>query len=91
MWRSIVDTYHHIPSRVAYFSGSRNQSLTSPAGAWRSSTSSKDVARGTAAGVSASTPEQIAERDDASRLSSSTDGHDFLPRQHFLVFRTGAR
>jgi ubiquinone/menaquinone biosynthesis C-methylase UbiE len=78
----IVNTYHHIPSRVAYFRELRKWMKPSARLAiidWR-----KDSPDGPPAEFRF-TPEQIsAELGQAGfRLSAK---HDFLPRQHFLIY-----
>lgn len=79
----IVDTYHHIGNRRTYFSNLR-QSLT-PTGRIAIIDFRKDAPEGPPAHFRF-TPEQIqAEMGDAGFMLDAT--HDFLPRQHFLVFR----
>lgn len=80
----IVNTYHHIPSRVTYFRELRKCMKPSARLAiidWR-----KDSPDGPPAEFRF-TPEQIgAELGQAGfRLSAK---HDFLPRQHFLIYET---
>ena len=79
----VVDTYHHLPSRVAYFRNLR-KSLT-PGGRVAIIDFRKDAPDGPPVHFRF-TPSQIeAEMTEAGfRLEAL---HDFLPRQHFLVFR----
>ena len=79
----VVDTYHHLPSRPAYFRDLR-KSLT-PGGRVVIIDFRKDAPEGPPVHFRF-TPEQIeAEMTQAGfRLESR---HDFLPRQHFLIFR----
>jgi SAM-dependent methyltransferase len=79
----IVDTYHHLPNRVAYFRALRT-SLT-PGGRVAIVDFRKDSPEGPPVEFRF-LPEQIeAEMTQAGfRLDAR---HDFLPRQHFLIFR----
>jgi cyclopropane fatty-acyl-phospholipid synthase-like methyltransferase len=79
----IVDTYHHLPSRVTYFRELR-KSLT-PTGRVAIVDFRKDAPDGPPVEFRF-TPQQIEDemRQAGFRLDAS---HDFLPRQHFLVFR----
>jgi cyclopropane fatty-acyl-phospholipid synthase-like methyltransferase len=79
----VVDTYHHLPDRVAYFRNLR-KSLTSTG-----RVAIIDFRKSAPDGPPPEfrfTPQEIeAEMTKAGfRLEQS---HDFLPRQHFLVFR----
>ncbi len=79
----VVDTYHHLPDRVAYFRNLR-RSLTSTG-----RVAIIDFRKSAPDGPPPEfrfTPQEIdAEMTKAGfRLEQS---HDFLPRQHFLVFR----
>jgi len=79
----IVDTYHHLPSRVAYFRDLR-KSLT-PAGRVAIIDFRKESPEGPPVEFRFS-PQQI--EDEMRQAGFRLDGaHDFLPRQHFLVFR----
>jgi ubiquinone/menaquinone biosynthesis C-methylase UbiE len=79
----IVDTYHHLPSRVAYFRDLR-KSLT-PAGRVAIIDFRKESSEGPPVEFRFS-PQQI--EDEMRQAGFRLDGaHDFLPRQHFLVFR----
>jgi FkbM family methyltransferase len=79
----IVNTYHHLPHRTAYFKDLQ-KSLTSSARVavidFR-----KDAPEGPPREFRFEAEEIVAEMKQAGfRLDAS---HDFLPRQHFLVFR----
>jgi len=79
----VVDTYHHLPDRVAYFRELK-KSLT-PSGRVAIIDFRKDAPQGPPVEFRF-TPEQIeAEFTQAGFRLEST--HDFLPRQHFLIFR----
>ncbi|MGH9384084.1 MAG: class I SAM-dependent methyltransferase [Vicinamibacterales bacterium] len=79
----VVDTYHHLPNRVAYFRDLR-KSLT-PTGRVAIVDFRKDAPDGPPVHFRF-TPEQIeSEMKDAGFQLDAK--HDFLPRQHFLVFR----
>jgi len=79
----VVDTYHHLPNRSAYFRELR-KSLT-PSGRVAIIDFRKDSPDGPPVEFRF-TPEQIeAEMRDAGFRVEAT--HDFLPRQIFLVFR----
>ena len=79
----VVDTYHHLPNRPAYFRELR-KSLT-PGGRVAIVDFRKDAPDGPPAHFRF-TPQQIQDemKDAGYQLESS---HDFLPRQHFLIFR----
>ncbi len=79
----IVDTYHHLPSRVSYFRDLR-KSLTLT-GRVAIIDFRKSSPEGPPVGFRF-TPQQIEDemRQAGFRLDAT---HDFLPRQHFLVFR----
>lgn len=78
----VVDTYHHIPNRVAYF-----RALTAslrPGGRLAIIDFRKESPEGPPVEYRF-TPEQITgELADAGFVLTET--HDFLPRQHFLVY-----
>lgn len=79
----VVDTYHHIGHRPDYFRALRSR-LT-PGGRIAIIDFRKDAPEGPPAHFRF-TPERIKqEMADAGYVSDSE--HDFLPRQHFLVFR----
>lgn len=79
----VVDTYHHLPSRAAYFRDLRKS--LAPGGRIAIVDFRKDAPEGPPVHFRF-TPEQIeAEMAQAGfRLDAR---HDFLPRQHFLIFR----
>ena len=79
----IVDTYHHLPNRAAYFRDLR-KSLR-PGGRIAIVDFRKDAPEGPPVHFRF-TPQQIQDemKQAGYDLSSS---HDFLPRQHFLIFR----
>ena len=79
----IVDTYHHIPSRVAYFRGLKSSLL--PGGRVAIVDFKKESPDGPPPEFRF-TPEQIA--GEMKQAGFVVDGrHDFLPRQLFLVFK----
>ncbi len=79
----LVDTYHHLPNRVAYFRDLR-KSLTA-SGRVAIIDFRKDSPQGPPVEFRF-TAEQI--QDEMQQAGFRLDGrHDFLPRQHFLVFR----
>jgi ubiquinone/menaquinone biosynthesis C-methylase UbiE len=78
----VVDTFHHIPNRVAYFAALRNS--LKPGGRVAIIDFRKDSPSGPPVELRF-TPDQIrAELEDAG--FSLDASHDFLPRQVFLVF-----
>lgn len=79
----IVDTYHHLPSRVSYFRALR-RSLT-PMGRIAIIDFRKDAPAGPPVEFRF-TAEQIESEMKEAGYQLDTK-HDFLPRQHFLVFR----
>jgi cyclopropane fatty-acyl-phospholipid synthase-like methyltransferase len=79
----IVDTYHHIPNRRGYFSGLK-KSLT-PAGKVAIVDFKKDAPAGPPREFRFEADEIIAEMTQAGYTLDAR--HDFLPRQHFLIFR----
>lgn len=79
----IVDTFHHIPNRVAYFSELKKS--LKPAGRL----AIIDFRKGTPGGPPDEfrfTPEQISAELTAAGFALQAQ-HDFLPRQIFLVYR----
>ena len=79
----VVDTYHHLPNRPAYFRELRKS--LKPGGRIAIVDFRKDAPEGPPAHFRF-TPQQIQdEMKDAGYALQST--HDFLPRQHFLIFR----
>lgn len=79
----IVDTFHHIPSRVAYFTALR--SVMKP-GARLAIIDFKKGVPGGPPDEFRFTPEQMsAELNRAGFVLDST--HDFLPRQNFLIYK----
>jgi cyclopropane fatty-acyl-phospholipid synthase-like methyltransferase len=79
----VVDTYHHLPNRPAYFRDLR-KSLR-PGGRIAIVDFRKDAPEGPPVHFRF-TPEQI--REEMKQAGYQLDvAHDFLPRQHFLIFR----
>jgi cyclopropane fatty-acyl-phospholipid synthase-like methyltransferase len=79
----VVDTYHHLPDRPAYFRDLR-QGLR-PGGRIAIVDFRKDAPEGPPAHFRF-TPQQI--QDEMTQAGYQLDAsHDFLPRQHFLIFR----
>lgn len=83
----VVDTYHHLPSRAAYFADLK-QSLTS-AGKVAIIDFRKDAPEGPPREFRFESGEIVAEMKQAGYELDAA--HDFLPRQHFLIFRPAAR
>jgi SAM-dependent methyltransferase len=82
----VVDTYHHLPSRSVYFSLLK-KSLT-PSGRVAIVDFRKDAPDGPPPEFRFDADQIIAEMKQAGyRLDVR---HDFLPRQHFLIFRPDA-
>jgi ubiquinone/menaquinone biosynthesis C-methylase UbiE len=79
----VVDTYHHIPSRRAYFSEMK-KSLT-PSGRVAIVDFKKDAPEGPPREFRFEANEIVDEMTQAGYTLDSR--HDFLPRQHFLIFR----
>jgi ubiquinone/menaquinone biosynthesis C-methylase UbiE len=79
----IVDTYHHIPSRVAYFRGLKSSLL--PGGKVAIIDFRKDSPEGPPPQFRFEPDQIIGEMKEAGFQLDSR--HDFLPRQLFLVFR----
>lgn len=79
----IVDTFHHIPSRVAYFR--RLASSLKPGGQLAIIDFRKDAPQGPPVEFRFTAEEIAAELAQAGYTLAAR--HDFLPRQHFLVFR----
>ena len=79
----VVDTYHHLPTRPAYFRELRKS--LKPGGRIAIVDFRKDAPEGPPVHFRF-TPQQIQdEMKQAGYALQST--HDFLPRQHFLIFR----
>ena len=79
----VVDTYHHLPNRPAYFR--ELQKSLAPGGRVAIIDFRKDSPEGPPPEFRFEADQIIAEMKQASyRLDAR---HDFLPRQHFLVFR----
>lgn len=79
----VVDTYHHLPNRPAYFRELRKS--LKPGGRVAIVDFRKSAPDGPPAQFRF-TPEQI--HDEMKQAGYQLDaGHDFLPRQHFLIFR----
>jgi hypothetical protein len=79
----LVDTYHHIPNRVAYFTSLKT--VMKPA----ARLAIIDFRKGAPSGPPEEfrfTPDQISAELAAAGFVLETT-HDFLPRQHFLVYR----
>ncbi|MBI4485237.1 MAG: class I SAM-dependent methyltransferase [Acidobacteria bacterium] len=79
----LVDTYHHIPNRVAYFT--RLKTVMKPG----ARLAIIDFRKGAPSGPPEEfrfTPAQISAELAKAGFSLATT-HDFLPRQHFLVYR----
>jgi ubiquinone/menaquinone biosynthesis C-methylase UbiE len=79
----IVDTYHHIPGRRAYFSGLKKS--LKPSGRVAIVDFKKDAPEGPPREFRFEADEIVAEMAQAGYTLDVR--HDFLPRQHFLVFR----
>ena len=80
----VVDTFHHIGNRAAYFAGVRAQ--LRPGGRVAIIDFRKDAPGDGPPAHFRFTPEQIsAEMEAAGYVLDAR--HDFLPRQHFLVYR----
>lgn len=79
----VVDTYHHLPDRPAYFRDLRKS--LKPGGRIAIVDFRKDAPEGPPAHFRF-TPQQI--EDEMKRAGYQLQAsHDFLPRQHFLIFR----
>jgi cyclopropane fatty-acyl-phospholipid synthase-like methyltransferase len=79
----VVDTYHHIGDRPGYFRSLRSR--LAPGGRIAIIDFRKDAPEGPPAHFRF-TPEQI--KQEMAEAGYSVDAeHDFLPRQHFLIFR----
>ena len=79
----IVDTYHHLPNRVAYFRDLRKS--LKPGGRVAIVDFRKDAPEGPPVHFRF-TPQQI--QDEMTQAGYQlAAAHDFLPRQHFLIFR----
>ena len=82
----IVDTYHHIPSRVSYF-GALKKSVA-PSGRVAIIDFKKDAPDGPPPEFRLEAEQIIGEMKQAG--FALAERHDFLPRQHFLVFSAGS-
>jgi cyclopropane fatty-acyl-phospholipid synthase-like methyltransferase len=80
----VVDTFHHIGSRAAYFSAVRG--LLRPGGRVAIIDFRKDAPGEGPPAHFRFTPEQISTEMEAAGYVLDAR-HDFLPRQHFLVYR----
>ena len=80
----VVDTFHHIGNRAAYFAGVRAQ--LRPGGRVAIVDFRKDAPGEGPPAHFRFTPEQIAAEMAAAGFVLDAR-HDFLPRQHFLVYR----
>ena len=79
----VVDTYHHLPNRPAYFRELRKS--LKPGGRVAIVDFRKDAPEGPPAHFRF-TPQQI--QDEMKQAGYQLDAdHDFLPRQHFLIYR----
>lgn len=78
----IVDTYHHLPNRSTYFANLRNS--LAPGGRVAIVDFRKDAPDGPPRDFRFEADEIVAEMKQAGY--SLETRHDFLPRQHFLVF-----
>jgi ubiquinone/menaquinone biosynthesis C-methylase UbiE len=81
----VVDTYHHIPDRTSYFRDLR-RSLT-PSGRVAIIDFRKDSPGGPPPQFRFEADQIMGEMKQAGFMLDAK--HDFLPRQHFLVFRAG--
>jgi SAM-dependent methyltransferase len=80
----IVNTYHHIPNRVAYFTALREE--LAPGGRIAIIDPRKGAPGGGPPDEFRFTPQEIG--DEVGRAGFELlDRHDFLPRQSFLVYR----
>lgn len=79
----VVDTYHHLPNRPAYFRELKKS--LKPGGRVAIVDFRKDAPEGPPVHFRF-TPQQI--QDEMTQAGYRLDAaHDFLPRQHFLIFR----
>ena len=79
----VVDTYHHLPNRASYFRDVRKS--LKPGGRIAIVDFRKDAPEGPPVHFRF-TPQQI--QDEMKQAGYQLDAsHDFLPRQHFLIFR----
>ena len=81
----IVDTYHHLPDRVAYFRDV--QKVLKPGGRVAIIDFRKDSPEGPPAQFRFDAEQIVAEMEQAGYRVAAR--HDFLPRQHFLLFARG--
>ena len=79
----IVDTYHHVDDRVAYFS--RLKSSLQPGGRLAIVDFKTDAPEGPPLALRIPPERVIAELEQAGYALIAK--HDFLPQQYFLVFR----
>jgi len=82
----IVDTFHHIPQRVAYFR--KLKSSIKPGGQLVIVDFRKDAPSGPPVEFRF-TPEQISDELKQAGFTLAAQ-HDFLPRQHMLVYRAAS-
>ena len=80
----VVDTYHHIPNRPVYFAGVREK--LRPGGRLAIVDFRKGAPGGGPPDDFRFTPDQISQELAAAGFVLDQQ-HDFLPRQHFLVYR----
>ena len=83
----VVDTYHHLPDRAAYFREVQ-KSLT-PGGRVAIVDFRKDSPEGPPPEFRFEAQQIVEEMRDAGFAVETT--HEFLPRQHFIVFRAAGR
>ena len=81
----VVDTYHHLPDRVAYFRDV--QKVLKPGGRVAILDFRKDSPEGPPAQFRFDAEQIVAEMEQAGYRVAAR--HDFLPRQHFLLFARG--
>ena len=81
----VVDTYHHLPDRVAYFRDV--QKVLKPGGRVAIIDFRKDSPEGPPAQFRFDAEQIVAEMEQAGYRVAAR--HDFLPRQHFLLFARG--
>lgn len=80
----VVDTYHHIPDRPAYFAGVRAR--LRPGGRLAIVDFRKGLPGGGPPDAFRFTPDQISQELTAAGFVLDVQ-HDFLPRQNFLIYR----
>ena len=81
----VVDTYHHLPDRIAYFR--EVQKSLEPGGRVAIVDFRKDSPEGPPPEFRFDAGQIVAEMEQAGYRMAAK--HDFLPRQHFLVFARG--